>query len=153
MKTRLGFVSNSSSSSFLIDKKLHGSWFTQALNIVKAIPDRAIDRIAITFDDRIDPQTLMFGLQYVKEVDILAEKESRFWFLGAQRFADALDSYNAYILTSSHASFLHHLDASLTNHILKIYVMLEDDQFIGSTLPHSIYQKLKATGLEFEWSR
>lgn len=151
MKIREDFVSNSSSSSFIVDKSRHGCWFNQLFNIIQRIGQSNISTVSVVFDSGVDIGKLFTCFEHGIPVDewsprgfsISKYRDKIYWedaedqLLVAVGFADLLGVK----LIQQNPDFI--------GHVVEVYVDLGWD----NPADERIYNMLKETGLEFEWSR
>jgi len=147
---RNDFVSNSSSSSFMVDKKEHGAWFSQLINIIRGIQTEYVQNINIWFDNKIDILSLLYNLK-----DSVQRYKCDDWFnIGFQRkLTDTNDINDLIILGFQTVNLINIIRSKedFMNHIMCIRVDLDYD--LGSAIEQKIYKQLKDTGLKFEWYR
>lgn len=149
MKTRNDFVSNSSSSSFIVDKNEHGAWFTQLINIIRGIQNEHISNIYIWFDNQVDALNLFWHLK----TSIQNYKCDDWFSIGCSRTLVDSETIKDEITLSFHTANLINiirLKEEFMKHITCIRVDLEYD--LGA-IEERIHKQLKDTGLEFEWRR
>lgn len=151
MKIREDFVSNSSSSSFIVDKSRHGCWFNQLFNIIQRIGQSNISTVSVVFDSGVDIGKLFTCFEHGIPVDewsprgfsISKYRNRIYWedaedqLLVAIGFADLLGVK----LIQQNPDFI--------DHVVKVNV----DLGLDNPADERIYNMLKETGLEFEWSR
>ena len=146
---RNDFVSNSSSSSFVVNKEKHGCWFRTLISIIRTIDSQCIDLIRIDFDSKVDVLNLFY--KFKESIDknkwddrfsISVEKNT----LQDGTFKEKI----TIIFRTVDLINIIRLNEDLMKHIEQITVDLEYD--LGA-IEDRIYRQLKDTGLEFEWYR
>ena len=150
MKTRLDFVSNSSSSSFIVAKSVHGCWFNQLFSIILRIGQKNLSTIPIVFDSNVDIIKLLSFMNDTISVDefhrgftIAKYKNEVHWQdTGEQTLVEAdFNSLKVVELMQRNPDFM--------NHVVKVNVDLGWD----NPADKRVYDMLKDAGLEFEWIR
>lgn len=151
MKTRTDFVSNSSSSSFIVDKSRHGCWFNQLLNIIQRIGQDSISAVTVVFDSGVDIGKLFTCFEHGIPVDewsprgftISKFRDKIYWeddecqLLVGVGFVDLLGVK----LIQTNPDFM--------RHVVKVYVDLGWD----NPADRRVLSMLEETGLKFEWNR
>jgi hypothetical protein len=151
MKVRSDFVSNSSSSSFIVDKSRHGCWFNQLFNIIRRIGQDNISTVNVVFDSGIDIVKLFTcfehgipvdewsprGFTISKYRDKIHWQDDEYKQLVGVGFVDLLGVK----LIQTNPDFL--------SHVVKVNVDLGWD----NPTDKCVYNMLEETGLKFEWIR
>lgn len=151
MKTREDFVSNSSSSSFIVDKSRHGCWFNQLFNIIQRIGQDNISGVTVVFDSGVDIGKLFTCFEHSIPVDEWSPRgftvskfrdkihweDDEFQLLVGVGFVDLLGVK----LIQTNPDFL--------SHVVKVDVDLGWD----SPADKRVHSMLEETGLKFEWIR
>lgn len=148
MKTRSDFVSNSSSSSFIVDKSRHGCWFNQLFNIILRIGQNSLSKINVVFDGNVDIVKLLccvneaiFVDEFQRGFNVAKYKNKVYW-------QDADDQTLVEVgFTSLKVVELMQRNPDFMTHVVKVDVDLGWD----NPADERVYGMLKATGLEFEW--
>lgn len=131
----------------MVDKKEHGCWFSQLINIVRGINTESIDTIYIWFDNQIDALNLFYNFKQ----SIEKYKCDDYFNLGFSRKLLIDNDIEDVLVLSFHSLFLINiirLNEDFMKHISRIRVDLKYD------IPgERIYKQLEDTGLKFDWSR
>ena len=150
MKTRLDFVSNSSSSSFIVDKSRHGCWFNQLFNIIQRIGQKNLSTIHVVFDSTVDIIKLFSCMTDAISVDEFQHGFNVAKYKNKVHWQDADDQILIEVgFTSLKVVELIQYNPDFINHVVKVNVDLGWDNPVDGR----VYDMLKATGLEFEWLR
>lgn len=147
MKIRNDFVSNSSSSSFIVDKEKHGAWFSQLINIIRTIDSESIDTVYIWFDNQVD----VLSILYKFKESIQKYKSDDYFDIGVGRkVLEDLKIKDEIVLSFHSLSLINIIrnNNDFINHIVRIRVDLKYD-----VRGERIYKQLEDTGLKFEWNR
>ena len=151
MKIREDFVSNSSSSSFIVDKSRHGCWFNQLFNIVQRIGQDNISGVYVVFDSGVDIGKLFTCFEHTIPVD---EWSPRGFTISKFRDKIHWEDNECQLLVG--VGFVDLLGVKLiqTNpdflsHVVKVDVDLGWD----NPADKRVYSMLEETGLKFEWIR
>jgi len=150
MKTRSDFVSNSSSSSFIVDKSRHGCWFNQLFNIILHIGQDSLSTIHVVFDGNVDVIKLLSCMNEAISVDEFQRGFSVVKYKNKVHWQDDNDQILVEAgFTSLKAVELIQCNPDFMNHVVKVNVDLGWD----NPADERVYSMLKDTGLEFEWIR
>lgn len=150
MKTRIDFVSNSSSSSFIVDKSRHGCWFNQLFNIILRIGQGNLSTINVVFDGNVDIIKLLGCVNEAISVDEFQRGFNVAKYKNKVHWQDADDQTLVEVgFTSLKVVELIQCNLDFMNHVVKVNVDLGWD----NPVDERVYNMLKDTGLEFEWIR
>lgn len=151
MKIRTDFVSNSSSSSFIVDKFQHGCWFNQLFNIIQNIGKNNISSINVAFDSGINIAKLFACFENSLPVDEWSPGGfSISKYRGKINWEDAKDQLIVEVrfVDLLGVKFIQ-TNPDFMNHVVKVYVDLGWD----NPADKRVHDMLTATGLKFEWRR
>ena len=150
MKTRSDFVSNSSSSSFIVDKSRHGCWFNQLFNIILHIGQDSLSMIRVVFDGNVDIIKLLSCMNETISVDEFPRGFNVAKYKNNVHWQDDNDQTLVEAsFTSLKAVELIQHNPDFMKHVVKVNVDLGWD----NPADERIYGMLKDTGLEFDWLR
>ena len=150
MKTRRDFVSNSSSSSFIVDKSRHGCWFNQLFNIILRIGQNNLSTINVVFDSNVDIIKLLNCMNENISVDEFQRGFTVAKYKNKVHWQDDNDKALIEVgFTSLKAVELIQRNPDFMKHVVKVCVDLGWD----NPADERVYTMLKDTGLEFEWLR
>ena len=146
---RNDFVSNSSSSSFVVNKEKHGCWFMTLINIIRTIDSQCIDLIRIDFDSTVDALNLFYKFKQSIQKD---KWDDCFSISVIRKTLENGVLKETITLTFRTVNLINiiRLSEDFVKHIEQISVDLEYD--LGK-VEERIYKQLKDNGLGFEWYR
>ena len=151
MKIRTDFVSNSSSSSFIVDKSRHGYWFNQLFNIIQNIGKDNISSVNVVFDSGVDIAKLFARFENSLPVDEWSPRGfSISKYRGKTNWEDAEDQLLVEVrfVDLLGVKFIQ-TDPGFMSHIVNVNVDLRWD----NPADKRVYGMLEKTGLKFEWIR
>ena len=151
MKIREDFVSNSSSSSFIVDKSRHGCWFNQLFNIIQRIGQDNISGVTVVFDSGVDIGKLFTCFEHTIPVDEWSPRG-----FTVSKFRDKIhweDNERQQLVGVGFVNLLGvkliQTNPDFLSHVVKVDVDLGWD----NPADKRVYSMLKETGLKFEWIR
>ena len=145
---RHDFVSNSSSSSFFVDKKEHGAWFVQLINIIRTIKTEYVQDIFICFDSQIDINDLFICLKQSIQKD---KSDDYFNIQYSKKFVN--DMFVDAIILSFRTVGLINIIKNKEDYLKYITNIRVDLDYDLGWIEERIYKQLKDTGLPFQWIR
>ena len=145
---RNDFVSNSSSSSFFVDKKEHGAWFVQLINIIRTINTEHVRDICICFDSQIDATDLFQCLKQNIQRD---KSDDYFNIQYSKKFVN--DMFVDAVILSFRTVGLINIIKNKEDYLKYITNIRVDLDYDLGYIEKRIYKQLKDTGLPFRWIR
>ena len=145
---RNDFVSNSSSSSFFVDKKEHGAWFVQLINIIRTINTEHVRDICICFDSQIDATDLFQCLKQNIQRD---KSDDYFNIQYSKKFVN--DMFVDAVILSFRTVGLINIIKNKEDYLKYITNIKVDLDYDLGRIEERIYKQLKDTGLKFGWIR
>ena len=145
---RHDFVSNSSSSSFFVDKKEHGAWFVQLINIIRTINTEYVQEICICFDSQIDVNDLFRCLKQSIQRD---KSDDYFNIQYSKKFVN--DMFVDAIILSFRTVGLINIIKNKEDYLKYITNIRVDLDYDLGRIEERIHKQLKDTGLQFGWIR
>lgn len=145
---RNDFVSNSSSSSFFVDKKEHGAWFVQLINIIRTINTEHVRDICICFDSQIDATDLFQCLKQNIQRD---KSDDYFNIQYSKKFVN--DMFVDAVILSFRTVGLINIIKNKEDYLKYITNIRVDLDYDLGWIEERIYKQLKDTGLPFQWIR